>query len=1320
MTAWTPLTWDGFADLPGDPKVNFELLWRSAIYRNYARYGEFTARVQQPGVEFHLEITEPGCPLGDVGRVFGWQTKWFGNLAPGRALSQTRKNQVTSSIKETRKHWPNITDWVLVTKHPLTAGDQAWFTGLSVGMTLHQATLIELSDLLTGDAISLREAYFGELILTPERLAAEHARATAAIKDRWIPQVHQTSEEEHLVRRMLAQPDAWHDLTDVGADLARFRKAVASAVPSLDPSVASDVVNVTAAAAQVHAVLDDIHKTFATGDAARLLGAGPRVAPPLPPANPAVLRRLKSLGHPVTPALTNLIAYMREAVDLIGQVGGSLDTPVVVISGGAGFGKTQLAATLSAPTPQTRSPDLPAGIFMEGRLLAKRHTLDDFARQARISGTPFSSFDDLLAAVDAAASRAGVRLPIVIDGLNEAEAPRDWFPLLRQLLTQMGNYRNVLVVCTVREAFVSDVVPPELGAACELGGFNEDLDDAIGKYFTHYKIDAGDAQLPLERLTHPLTLRIFCEVANPNRQHWVDASSLPASLTGMFDAYLTQIASRVAQLSDTLHEMDVVDGVLGLGAELWIAGARVVSEGRAKAVLGDTGRRWQETLLSALEAEGFLIRYPNGPGTDVGIVYDLLAGHVIAKSLVASHGAGLAAVLNEPDTLDRFVTPAKAHPLAYDIFEGLAGRLPRAASGQLWKMVPDRLRLPALLAATSLEAVHLDSATLAGLTKASDVLRGRRDLFDELIAVRGVPGHPLNARFVDSLLRPRSVADRDLRWTEWLRSRHERVRADTFGLVRHWRAQATRTLADRLRARWVMWTLTSTDRPLRDGATAALYAFGCHDPQGLFELAVDSAGINDPYVLERMLAASYGVTMAHQNHDPRFEPVLAKFLQDLVDLFTGPGATSPTSHALTRYYASSTFAFADRFYPAALPPGIALPLVFAPAAAVDFLSLGDPRRDEVDRTIRMDFGNYTIGGLFRDRRNYDDKHVGHVEAVAHVLGVTYALGFRDEAFRDIERSIDETSRFSGHGKVDRYGKKYSWIGLQTHAALLAERGTPPEDLEVDIDPSFPQHPLPLPLNLPTWARSTPVDEKNWLESGKVNVPKQLVEVSELDGEAGPWLLTHAFLESKDVATGRRTFGLFNTVLVDPADLARLVTHLSTVPHPGRDLIDIPAVYYTFAGEIPWSDRFAAPEPGYSPQSVYEDVLRLPDGALEFEVISHNFAWESYHSPLNDANGYTPGKLVSMAADLRAVPNGFDQVEADGRLAARAFSAPAGFEGALLYQRLDLLSAYAANRAIVTFGWGERHTQMAWPDRLEPTLQKLYQEGRNVWRRHWVH
>ena len=142
-------------------------------------------------------------------------------------------------------------------------------------------------------------------------------------------------------------------------------------------------------------------------------------------------------------------------------------------------------------------------------VVTRRGILDDLAAQVSIAGVPVASFDALLAAVDAAAARAGCRLPIVIDGLNEAEAATTWAPLLRSLAVRLARYPSVLVVCTIRAAFLDQAIPAEVREILHLDGFADDLDEAIERYFTYYKIEAEDAELPRELLDHPLTLKTW-------------------------------------------------------------------------------------------------------------------------------------------------------------------------------------------------------------------------------------------------------------------------------------------------------------------------------------------------------------------------------------------------------------------------------------------------------------------------------------------------------------------------------------------------------------------------------------------------------------------------------------------------------------------------------------------------------------------------------------------------------------------------------------------------------------------------------------------
>src|SRR5207237_3810364 len=130
--------------------------------------------------------------------------------------------------------------------------------------------------------------------------------------------------------------------------------------------------------------------------------------------------------------------------------------------------------------------------------------------------------------------------------------------------------------------------------------------------------------------------------------------------------------------------------------------------------------------------------------------------------------------------------------------------------------------------------------------------------------------------------RPMSVAERDLRWTEWVRKHHDEIVADLQSLESGGHSlEGKRTLADHLRATWVMWILTSTVREIRDQATRTLYWLGRGDPAALFNLTLEGLAINDPYVYERLLAASYGVAMAHPFSRPAFDKALQDFLAGL-------------------------------------------------------------------------------------------------------------------------------------------------------------------------------------------------------------------------------------------------------------------------------------------------------------------------------------------------------------------------------------------------------------------------------------------------------
>ncbi len=178
----------------------------------------------------------------------------------------------------------------------------------------------------------------------------------------------------------------------------------------------------------------------------------------------------------------------------------------------------------------------------------------------------------LLASVDAAGrQRALRRLPIVIDGLNEAEDPRDWKGLLASANETLRRFPYVLLVCTLRKDFATEALPPEINCL-EIPDFGHDTVQAIRKYSAHYRINFADAELPIGLLRHPLTLRLFCEVTNLRRETVVGVEAMPGSLTALFDAYLKQATERIAELSprtQRYYEQDIRAALHEIGTALW-------------------------------------------------------------------------------------------------------------------------------------------------------------------------------------------------------------------------------------------------------------------------------------------------------------------------------------------------------------------------------------------------------------------------------------------------------------------------------------------------------------------------------------------------------------------------------------------------------------------------------------------------------------------------------------------------------------------------------------------------------------------------------
>ena len=478
----TELNWTAFGNLPGAPTANWELLCRELVRRNYAQFGNFRSLNQQPGIEFNLDLST-NCSLGDSSGHWGWQCRWYDLLA-GKQIGTRRRKNTEKAIKTTEKYFPDLTDWVLWTRRPLTPTDQEWFYKISSVFKLHLWAEEEVIGCLVGEAAILRDTYFGELILTHEKFIRMHEEAMAPIKKRWEPLLHVEVDAEREIKATLGTPGTWPNLQVSSERLANRVITLNSVLANLKQEEQEFVKKVSTVLGKQSDHLDALAKTINDASLKNVrLSLDNPVTPDFNKRELALLvNKLQSANHPASLSITMALWEINNYFSQLNQLTESLNHNFIAVVSDAGFGKTFLAAELTKVSSSS-----PGGVLLLAKNLEKNGTLDDLAKRVPFGG---ERMEELLEAVDAAGARFDRKIPIVIDGLNESENPDDWKDLLKTLQVQLKRTSNCVIIVTVRPAVAKDVLPSDT-TRYYLDGFERNSEEAIRTYFKYFKIAAA-------------------------------------------------------------------------------------------------------------------------------------------------------------------------------------------------------------------------------------------------------------------------------------------------------------------------------------------------------------------------------------------------------------------------------------------------------------------------------------------------------------------------------------------------------------------------------------------------------------------------------------------------------------------------------------------------------------------------------------------------------------------------------------------------------------------------------------------------------------
>lgn len=1086
--------------------------------------------------------------------------------------------------------------------------------------------------------------------------------------------------------------------------------------------------------------------------------------------------------------------------------------PFILVLGEAGMGKTHLLCDAL----KKRFDEDNKTFFVLGEEITKLSTPIKSILKARSINSTEAKF---LREINAYGERKRRRVLLIVDALNESDI-EGWKKQIRSFKAKMEKYPWVGVVLSCRTPFENILLPRSFNVAkVHHGGFSEYEFEAMKAYFSHHRIPLPEVPILTSEFSSPLFLSSFCKTAVAVRGGRAKVSKsikdIAIGQSGMTkileDFYFAKQEQMFRQ-----HHTDFPNIV----TESWLwrkSGNDCLIKQLAKVMAENEKESLSHTevineidvflnnqynqarcseVLDLLVQSGVVIRdlaYDASSSSYVDVIkfpFQKFSDHLIARYFLSAHlkvhqpkkslspASPIGKIFKDDMSLHHRANIAEAIIVE---FPERIKKNKRATDKDLHDYIPVSVRRSHIFREIFVQAMYwrhpnnflnsngdIKNSIIDFFNK--DLLAytySEKELLNLLLTTAIKPSHPLNADLLSNWLSKMNLTNRDLFWTEYLRKTYD---SEPVLKLIHWLEEHPSTNIPEQQVRSIIktlsWFLTTTSHSLRRRTARCIYLVGKNNPKICFEVTLESLNLNDPYIHEMMLASSYGVCMNLRSKirsETTLKELVGKFGAQIYDLYFKRRAKYSTTHIYTRDYARGIVELAVNEKAVELGTGqlrnIRPPYTFG--GIRKWKRARERNKGEYrdgNAPLGMDFENYTLGRLVKDRRNYDSSHTEWKKVKEQIFWRIYQLGYSLERFGDVDKDIASSqslSRSHTPGKVDRYGKKYSWIayhelkGYRLDNDLVEEyfSGDSFRETEGIPDPSFPilsKHTHPSSTNLLTGARNM----RSWLKSTPNPDIKPFLK-TQFKKDKERWVLLEGTVGQLNENTAKRIGIHFNGVFISNSDKKDFKKHLKKVEYID-DHYHIPnlrEVRYEYAGELGWHPDFSESEglevskfevakKKVRVRNTYEQVLairiQIGDEEVEFggnqNLPTHRevpvyknfkirrparyFSSEDYTN-IGGEEGmglYVPSNSIIKLLGLHKDSDSYNFRDRDGKLATISVveGGPYRTHKNLLYIREDLLTVlkHRYSKDFLICASGERQY---WPKKFDSIHRADYQD-----------
>jgi hypothetical protein len=593
---------------------------------------------------------------------------------------------------------------------------------------------------------------------------------------------------------------------------------------------------------------------------------------------------------------------------------------VLFLSGQPGVGKSHLIADI---VTERQKDGIPSLLFL-GEFFPENEP--SIHLQQKLN--PLGSLESYLGALESLAKIKESRILFVIDAINEGKGKYFWKNYLKGFVDTLKQYKWIGFVFTYRTTFKNVLIPEDFEEpTIEHTGFEGFEYEATKEFFKFYKIEQPKIPILNPEFSNPLFLKTFCLTLFK-----AGHTSIPEGYEGIsaiLNAYIESVNKILGEKLNYPYERinlvkNVIEKIINYQTEInnkvipWKVGYKIADE--EISIYSNSKGFIEELIKEGIFIEDYFYDLDTDKHDTNGIsfCYERFNEHLRALLLISN-------IENETQLKNEFNNDGKLLQSLtgkYKFYSGLEDGLLNALS----IVIPEKFGIELHQVLTPEEQhfkVSIFESFLYSLVwrRASSIKIATRDYINKFLGnehwlqeflktlclVTANPSHPYNADYLHNILITKSIAERDFIWSIPVAKIWS---YDTNNIIRRiidwgWNYEDKSHYDEKsiyLFGKLLAWLFTNSDRKIRDKATKAFSCVFIDKTHLLLELLNEFKDVNDPYVIERILAGILGAVSHSQNKESNRE--VAQYIYDLY--FANK---NPPVNVLSRDYAKGVIEY---------------------------------------------------------------------------------------------------------------------------------------------------------------------------------------------------------------------------------------------------------------------------------------------------------------------------------------------------------------------------------------------------------------------------